>query len=178
MPMTHYIELTFNLVADAKDKMASGEEKLSASRQLLQEVATKSNVEYIEMLKTAHSEFMTTEQAKHSLDQRAKDGAETLRSLMAERKSNQAQFEKQFNEGKERIAKVDLDIRHHLQKTSTLGNKLALVEAKITDTEAEHEQLNAEIVNGTAELERLLKLAEEQEKLMNDQASKLQVNLR
>merc|ERR1712106_121330 len=161
-------------VADAKAKMVSGEEKLTASRQLLQEVATKSNAEYIETLKMAHSELTAAQQAKQSLDQRAKKGAETLRSLMAERKSNQTQFEKKFNEGKEQIARIDLDIRHHLQKTSTLGNDLARVDARIAETEAEHGQFNMEVAKGTTELERLLKLAEEQEKLMNEQASNLQ----
>ena len=167
----------FCLVVEAKKKMESGESKLNDSRRLLEQVAMKSNAEFIDTLKVAHQEVISTQQAKASLEERTKEAGTQLRTLLHERKTNRAKFEKSFAEGKERIVKMDLEIRHHLQKSSTLSNKRTEVEGKIRETEADHDRLNATIGDRKAELEMMIKIVEEQEKQINGQASKIQVTI-
>ena len=164
-------------MVEAKKKMESGESKLNDSRRLLEQVAMKSNAEFIDTLKMAHQEVLSTQQAKTSLEDRTKEAGTQLRSLLNERKTNRTKFEKSFAEGKERIVKMDLEIRHHLQKSSTLGNKRTEIEGKIRETEAEHDRLNATIGDRKAELEMMIKIVEEQEKQINEQASKIQVTI-
>ena len=155
--------------------MESGESKLDDSRRLLEQVAMKSNAEFIDTLRVAHQEVISTQQAKNSLDERTKAAGTQLRTLLDERKTNRAKFEKSFAEGKERIVKMDLEIRHHLQKSSNLGNKRTEIEGKIRETEAEHDRLNATIGDRKTELEMMMKIVEEQEKRINEQTSKIQV---
>ena len=155
--------------------MESGESKLDDSRRLLEQVAMKSNAEFIDTLKVAHQEVISSQQAKTSLDERTKEAGTQLRALLDERKTNRAKFEKSFAEGKERIVKMDLEIRSHLQKSSTLGNKRTKIEGTTRETEAKHDRLNATIGERKAELEMMIKIVEEQEKEINEQTSKIQV---
>ena len=94
---------------------------------------------------------------------------------MTDCQSKRETFENEFNEGKQRLIKMDEAIRENLQKANQLTSDLAKTDSEITAVEKSESELRDKIAARQAEIEKLMKISEELELENQSKSSKLQV---
>ena len=94
---------------------------------------------------------------------------------MTDCQSKRETFENEFNEGKQRLIKMDEAIRENLQKANQLTSDLAKTDSEITAVEKSESELRDKIGARQAEIEKLMKISEELELENQAKSSKLQV---
>ena len=130
----------------------------------------------LKALQNRHQDLIDAQRAKDQLEKRAKDAEVALGKILADCKSKRETFEKEFNEGKQRLIKMDEAIRENLQKANQLTNDLAKTDSEISAIENHESELRNKIAARQAEIEKLMATSDELEAKNQAKSSKLQVD--